>query len=217
MKVKRIISITLILIMAMSTMTYAATLHAPDGRKINVYESEVGAYLNVGWYQAPVTVMYAEDDRTIVVYESEVKAYEKVGWTDGKSIITLYAPDGRTQNIPRSQRATYLKLGWYLYPCYDFAHVPYYPGTFIPDFGYAMFSTSYGSYLYGDLYVHSYYSSAPAAIICYYTLLSDLGWNFVDMDYSVANQIVLMYVKNNVELVVYHNTESSITQIIYEY
>ena len=214
-KIKKILSLTLIIVLSMSIPSFARTLYAPDGRTINVYESEVNSYLNVGWYTAPVTIVYAEDDRTMLIYKSEVEKYEKVGWTEGTKEITLFAQDGRTQVIPRSQRATYLKLGWYLYPCYDIAHVPYYPGTIIPDFGYAMFSTSYGSYPYGDLYVHSYYSSASAAIICYYTLLSDLGWNFVNMDFSAANQIVLMYVKNNVKLVVYHNTESSITQIIY--
>lgn len=209
MKVKRIISITLILIMAMSTMTYAATLHAPDGRKINVYESEVGSYLNVGWYQAPVTVMYAEDDRTIVVYESEVKAYEKVGWTDGKSIITLYAPDGRTQNIPRSQRATYLKLGWFKEPSYynvvdRNAYIKYYPNSKVPDFGHSFFSTHIHTATQNGIKVYVYTTNYDAARIWYPILLVYQGWEYIPSSsgYKDDGSHVDVFMKGNAGIMV---------------
>lgn len=59
------------------------TLYALDGRTIDVIESEVPAYLNVGWYRTlseTQQTMYAPDGRTITVFKSEVSAYKNVGW-----------------------------------------------------------------------------------------------------------------------------------------
>lgn len=58
-------------------------LYALDGRTIEVLESEVPAYLNVGWYRTLAETqqtMYASDGRTITVFKSEVVAYKNVGW-----------------------------------------------------------------------------------------------------------------------------------------
>ena len=56
------------------------TMYAPDGRTIDVAQSEVEAYENVGWYTEPVVLMYAADGRTRYTLKSEVDAYKKVGW-----------------------------------------------------------------------------------------------------------------------------------------
>lgn len=59
------------------------TLYALDGRTIEVKESEVSAYLNVGWYRTLAETkqtLYAPDGRTITVFKAEVPAYLNVGW-----------------------------------------------------------------------------------------------------------------------------------------
>lgn len=64
------------------------TLYALDGRTIEVLESEVPAYLNVGWYRTLAEtqqIMYAPDGRTITVFKSEVAAYKNVGWYETQS------------------------------------------------------------------------------------------------------------------------------------
>ena len=62
------------------------TLYSLDGRTIDVKESDVEAYLNVGWYRAlPETqTLYAADGRTITVLKSEVESYKTVGWYETK-------------------------------------------------------------------------------------------------------------------------------------
>lgn len=70
------------------TMERKVTLYALDGRTIEVFESEVSAYLNVGWYRTLAEtqqVMYAPDGRTITIFKSEVPAYKNVGWYETQS------------------------------------------------------------------------------------------------------------------------------------
>lgn len=67
------------------------TLYAPDGRTTEVWEGEVAAYLNVGWYKTLAETqqtMYAPDGRTVTVYKSEVSAYRNVGWYETQSEAT---------------------------------------------------------------------------------------------------------------------------------
>lgn len=59
------------------------TLYALDGRTTDVLESEVYAYLNVGWYrtlQETQQTVYAPDGRTMTIYKSEVPLYTNLGW-----------------------------------------------------------------------------------------------------------------------------------------
>lgn len=59
------------------------TLYSLDGRTIEVLESEVSAYLNVGWYRTLAETqqtMYAPDGRNITIFKSEVATYKNVGW-----------------------------------------------------------------------------------------------------------------------------------------
>ncbi len=65
---------------ASESITKTVTMYAADGRTIDVLESEIEAYKNVGWYIEPVTQMYAPDGRTIVISQDEITAYENVGW-----------------------------------------------------------------------------------------------------------------------------------------
>lgn len=74
------------------------TLYALDGRTIEVLESEVPAYLNVGWYRTLAETqqtMYAPDGRTITVFKSEVAAYKNVGWYETQA-------DAQAANKPAS-------------------------------------------------------------------------------------------------------------------
>lgn len=63
---------------ASENITKTITMYAPDGRTIDVLETEIEAYKNVGWYIEPVTQMYALDGRTIYVPNSEVEAHKNV-------------------------------------------------------------------------------------------------------------------------------------------
>lgn len=69
------------------------TMYAPDGRTLEVLESEVEAYQNVGWYLYPVVTMYAPDGRTIDIGTHEVNDYINVGWYE------TYA-EAQAANIP---------------------------------------------------------------------------------------------------------------------
>lgn len=94
------------------------TLYALDGRTIEVSESEVPAYLNVGWYRTleeTRQTLYAPDGSTITVFKSEVPAYLNVGWyeTLEETQQTLYAPDGRTIIVYKSEVLAYKSAGWY--------------------------------------------------------------------------------------------------------
>ncbi|MGM9551753.1 MAG: copper amine oxidase N-terminal domain-containing protein [Clostridia bacterium] len=63
------------------------TLYASDGRTIEVFESEVATYLNLGWYSTLAETqqtLYAPDGRTVTVFKSEVQAYRNAGWYETK-------------------------------------------------------------------------------------------------------------------------------------
>ena len=70
---------------ASEIVTKTIMMYSADGRTIDVLESEIEAYKNVGWYLTPVTNMYAPDGRTIVVSQDEVTAYLNVGWYETQS------------------------------------------------------------------------------------------------------------------------------------
>ena len=62
---------------------HTVTLYALDGRTAEVLDSEVPAYLTVGWYRTLAETkqtMYAPDGRTLTVFKSEAAAYKNVGW-----------------------------------------------------------------------------------------------------------------------------------------
>lgn len=95
-------------------------LYAPDGRTVNVTESQVPEYLEAGWYEsaedAKIITVYASDGRVLDIPQAQRDAYNKVGWyntAEDAKIITVYAPDGRTLDIPQVQRDAYNKVGWY--------------------------------------------------------------------------------------------------------
>lgn len=98
------------------------TLYALDGRTIEVLESEVSVYLNVGWYrtlQETQQILYAPDGRTITVFKSEVPGYKNVGWyetqyeaqnanktthTDNPSISNNPSADGYYYRTPTGEK-----------------------------------------------------------------------------------------------------------------
>lgn len=94
------------------------TLYALDGRTIAVLESEMHAYLQVGWYRTLAETqqtMYAPDGRTITVYKAEVPTYQNVGWytSAAETRQTMYAPDGRTITVYKAEVPAYQNAGWY--------------------------------------------------------------------------------------------------------
>lgn len=96
----------------------SVTLYANDGRTIDVAESEVSAYLQVGWYRTreeTQQTLYANDGRTLTVYKSQVPAQLKVGWylTKEETQQVLYARDGRTITVFKAEVPAYKKVGWY--------------------------------------------------------------------------------------------------------
>ena len=97
---------------ASENIAKTVTMYAPDGRTIDVLESEIDAYKNVGWYIEPVTQMYALDGRTIYVPNSEVEAHKNVGWYL-TPVTTMYAPDGRTIVVSQDEVSAYQNVGWY--------------------------------------------------------------------------------------------------------
>lgn len=86
-------SVILIVLIPIETITEpttetVVTLYAPDGRTIDVFESEIPAYKEVGWYETleeTQQILYAPDGRTITVYQAEVPAYQNVGWYESYS------------------------------------------------------------------------------------------------------------------------------------
>ena len=81
------------------------TLYALDGRTIEVCESEVPAYLNVGWYRTLAETqqtMYAPDGRTITIFKAEVSAYKSVGWyeTQAEALAANKKNDSPPTNNP---------------------------------------------------------------------------------------------------------------------
>lgn len=97
---------------ASENIAKTVTMYAPDGRTIDVLETEIEAYKNVGWYIEPVTQMYALDGRTIYVPNSEVAAYKNVGWYL-TPVTTMYAPDGRSIVVSQDEADAYRNVGWY--------------------------------------------------------------------------------------------------------
>lgn len=105
----------------MNTEKYVI-MYAPDGREIEIKQSEINAYVDVGWYTEPVTTMYSTDGREICVFVSEVDAYVNVGWYRNPVII-MYSTDGRTIVVSEDEEDAYRNVGWY--GSYDEAEAAY--------------------------------------------------------------------------------------------
>ena len=90
-------------------------MYAEDGRTLDVKESEIQLYENVGWFLGPVTLMYAPEDRTLTVRNSEVELYESLGWFT-EPVVTMYAADGRTLAVKNTEIELYKTVGWYAVP-----------------------------------------------------------------------------------------------------
>lgn len=116
---KKIISVTLLITILLSSFiglaSTSVTMYAPDGRTVNIWDYEVEAWKNVGWYDYPVTTVYAPDGRTAVIYTGDVQAWKNVGWYD-YPVTTVYAPDGRTAVIYTGDVQAWKSVGWYTEP-----------------------------------------------------------------------------------------------------
>lgn len=88
-------------------------MYSTDGRTIMVNKNEVEAYLNVGWYEDPVTFMYAPDGRVRVTKAKEVETYKNVGWYE-EPVVYMYASDGRKRVTLKSEVELYQKVNWFL-------------------------------------------------------------------------------------------------------
>lgn len=72
-----------------ATVIREITMYAPDGRTLQIPETERTAYENVGWYSEPVMTVYAVDGRTLDIYKRELDAYLQVGWYKSPSDFPL--------------------------------------------------------------------------------------------------------------------------------
>ena len=109
---KPILKLIILLSFAMcfcSLTSFSATIYAPDGRTAEVADTDVEAYVAVGWYKVPVTALYSLDGRSVIVASSEADAYKAVGWYDA---VTIYAPDGRTAKVMPYEVNAYVAVGW---------------------------------------------------------------------------------------------------------
>lgn len=92
------------------------TLYALDGRTLEVLESEVPAYLNVGWCRTLAETqqtMYAPDGRTTTVFKSEVADYKNVGWYETSS--AAQAANKLATNANQNQPTSSNKQGQTVY------------------------------------------------------------------------------------------------------
>ena len=116
MKIK-ILSLVLILlfICTIGQTAFAVEMYAPDGRTVNVAETDVAAWKSVGWYDYPVTTVYAMDGRSAVIATTAVNDWVNVGWRT-TNYVTMYAADGRTANVSLWDVDAWKNVGWYEYP-----------------------------------------------------------------------------------------------------
>lgn len=68
------------------------TMYAPNQQTIQIWDYEVPAYQNVGWYTYPVTLMKTVDGRECVISTSAVFDWYRVGW-NSISFPHSYLPD----------------------------------------------------------------------------------------------------------------------------
>ena len=86
------------------------TVYRP-GESIEVPGRDAEAYLNDGWYGAPVMNIYSVDGTCSCVYESDAENYLANGWYS-EPVTLLYGPDGRGEYIKQSENAEYSENGW---------------------------------------------------------------------------------------------------------
>lgn len=106
-----VLVVSAILINCMLFGASAATLYAPDGRKIEVEDAKVNDWVNVGWYEGER--LYAPDGRTVVVSPFDVQRWVNVGWHKGKK---LYSPNGNTMKVSPFDTQKWIDVGWFTYP-----------------------------------------------------------------------------------------------------
>lgn len=93
----------------------ALVVFAPDYKMAFVCESDINAWLNVGWYTHPVTYVYAPDGRCEIISTDDVVAWESVGWTTNPN-ISMYALDGRVEQVKMWEVHAWESVGWYTEP-----------------------------------------------------------------------------------------------------
>ncbi|MBR5218298.1 MAG: hypothetical protein IKV89_01070 [Clostridia bacterium] len=121
---KRLMSVALLVVLLLSAnITCSAyfemvTLYAPDGREIQVVEtnedrSVVKSWVASGWYEG--VNVYSPNGRTITVSPFAVQQWTDVGWYTSP-IIAMYAADGRQILVGRDEVDAYKAVGWYTSP-----------------------------------------------------------------------------------------------------
>lgn len=111
------------------------TMYAPDGRTIDVCESEMQDYKEVGWYEEPVMTVYATDGRTLDIKKTELDSYLDAGWYQspadfpkkaptGAKMVALTFDDGPSKFTPKildcleanNAKATFFVVGYNIKP-----------------------------------------------------------------------------------------------------
>ena len=92
------------------------TMYAPDGSTTYALVSQVWQYTSNGWYTEPVMYVYSLDGRVITIYKSELQSYLNVGWYQSEPNVTIYHPNGSSKQVPATQVQQHSASGWYTYP-----------------------------------------------------------------------------------------------------
>ncbi len=88
----------------------AATVYRPD-ETLEVPARDINAYLNDGWYDAPVVNIYRADGLVSCVYQSDADFHLSNGWFP-EPVVLLYNSEGRSEYIPQTEAAAYVESGW---------------------------------------------------------------------------------------------------------
>lgn len=116
MKIKRIVSVLLIVLSLFSVISVnAKTMYAPDGRTIDVSYESIDDWAAVGWYAYPVVKLYNPNGESKVVSKYEAYVYKFMNWYD-YPVMTVYALDGREEVISKSAYDSWHAVGWYNVP-----------------------------------------------------------------------------------------------------
>ncbi len=91
------------------------TLYAGGNRTLTIPNFLKETYLNLGWFERPVTTLYTLDGRKQDFPDEEVEAQCSVGWYREKPIL-LYTLDGRQSYFLPGDVEAQLGVGWFRKP-----------------------------------------------------------------------------------------------------
>ncbi len=89
------------------------TMYSKDNEEINVGIHMVEAFMTLGYYTEPVTMMYSPDGDAEYVGRSKVYEKTLTGWSTEPFYVTLYSHNGKTIKVKLHEKDSYIAEGWY--------------------------------------------------------------------------------------------------------